>query len=79
MKGAVVLLVFFTILIGYVAGTVSANALLLKRCLGFSYTLGVILLLVPGLNMIGAFLVAISGLMQLLGKCKACNMSTPAQ
>lgn len=45
------------------------NYLVLKSCFGLSMVLSAVLLLVPGLNLIGFGLMAISGFMLFKGKC----------
>ena len=52
---------------------VMAQARLLKQCMNLSIVLGIVFLLVPGVNIIGLILLAISGAMLLSGKCKKCD------
>ena len=53
--------------------TVMAQARLLKQCMNLSIVLGIVFLLVPGVNIIGLILLAISGALLLAGKCKTCD------
>ena len=54
-------------------GAVMGQARLLNQCLGITITMGVLLMLVPGLNLIGLLLIAFSGARILAGKCKTCK------
>ena len=52
---------------------VMAQARLLNQCLNISIALGVVLVLIPGVNLIGLILLAIAGALVLLGQCKTCE------
>ena len=69
MQGAIVLLA----IVGLIVGSVTAHARLLNQCLGISMTLGVILVLVPGLNVIGLLLVVMSAVLAIMGECRKCK------
>ena len=53
--------------------TITSQARLIKQCLGISITIGIYLLIIPGLNFIGLILLMICGLMIMAGKCKSCH------
>ena len=66
--GIVVVVVVLSICL-LVANLVAGTSIL-TRCYGLSFTVGLLLLLIPGLNIVGLLLMAIAGMMLLLGKCK---------
>lgn len=65
------LVALFTVL-SFVVGLVSAQASLLRRCLGINFVIAVLFLLIPGLNLLGLLMIAISGALLLTGRCDKC-------
>ena len=59
--------------LGLVVASITAHARLLNQCLGLGMTLGVLLLIVPGLNLIGLLLLIVSAVMVLMGECRKCT------
>ena len=76
MIGFLVALFAIVVSVCIVVAMVTAQARLLNQCLGISILVGIILLVFPGLNLVGLCLLAVAGLMILLGKCKLCE-NTP--
>lgn len=73
MLGTFAVILGIILLVCLFVATLVANARLLNQCLNTSIALGVVLLLIPGVNLIGLILLAISGALLLVGKCKMCD------
>lgn len=63
-------------MIGLIISNIVGATSILTRCYGFSFVTGLLFLLVPGLNVIGVILMAIAGVMLILGRCKKVHYYT---
>jgi len=70
----ILIIIMIPIFIAYASGL----TFILERCMGIPFMVGLILLLVPGLNIIGAILLFICGIMLMFGKCKKYYFENPS-
>lgn len=73
MLGVLAVLLGIILIVCLFVATVMAQARLLNQCLNMSIALGIVLLLIPGVNLIGLILLAVAGALILAGKCKKCD------
>ena len=73
MLGFLTGLVALLSVISLMVGVITAQARLLKQCLNITFGVAVVLLLVPPFTPLGLVLLAVSGAMIVMGKCKACE------
>ena len=69
MLGVIAVLSIMTFMFLAAWASFYGNYIVLKSCFGLSMLMSAVLLFIPGLNMIGSILLAISGFMLLTGKC----------
>jgi predicted tellurium resistance membrane protein TerC len=67
--GTIAVIFSFCLMVAWVG----APARLLNQCLNLSMGMAVVLLLVPGVNLIGLVLLAVSGGLLLARRCTACE------
>lgn len=73
MLGILAVILGIILIVCLFVATLMAPARLLNQCLNLSIALSVVLLLIPGVNLIGLILLAISGALLLAGKCRTCD------
>jgi len=65
---------FVTLLVLIQIATINGRATVLRRCMGMSFGLACLLLLVPGLNLIAYLLLAVCAIMLMLDICTPCKL-----